>query len=360
MIIPSLKLWWWAEKVASTIGSELQKRWDNIFYLTFYDFKEKYEFLGKEICLHENFSNNLLIKIFKLFKRAYFIKNYKKKYNVTICLSFMEEANFPNILSKMLFKNKAKIMVSIRQSIDSMPKFYQSLIKLLYHKADSVIPNSEEERINIIKTYSIAENKIKMIHNPLNLELIHKKSQEQVWKYENLFKDNYFTFITVWRLTFSKDQQFLIDVFIKFNKKHPKSQLLIVWDWELIDTLIQLSKNNKNIHVLWNQKNVYKFLNKSDCFIFSSLREGFPNAILEAMACWLPIISTKFKTWITEIIWKNKYWILIDQNDEKLFFEAMEKIYLDKDIRNHYEQKSLERAKDFEIGKIIDRWKNVL
>jgi hypothetical protein len=38
----------------------------------------------------------------------------------------------------------------------------------------------------------------------------------------------------------------------------------------------------------------------------------------------------------------------------------MEKIYLDKDIRNHYEQKSLERAKDFEIGKIIDRWKNVL
>lgn len=357
IIIASLKHWWGAEKVASTIGSKLQEKWNTIFYLTFYSAKEKYSFLGKEMCLKEKKSTNIFSKIIKLFTRSYHIAKYCKKYWINDTISFMEESNFPNILSKLFFCNKSKIIVSIRQSVDSMSTFYKFLIKLLYNWADCIIPNSEEEKNNIIQKYDILKKKTITIYNPLDLDLIQTESKKPIQDTNILFNNN-FTFITIWRLTSLKNQKFLIDVFFLFNKKYPDTKLLILWDWELKSELVKyINDNNNNIHILWNQFNVYSFLSKSDCFLFASLWEGFPNAILEAMACWLPIISTKFKTWISELIWKNEYWLLIDQNNKKSFLEAMEEIYLDEDIRNNYKQKSLERARYFEIQKIIKkRW----
>jgi len=47
---------------------------------------------------------------------------------------------------------------------------------------------------------------------------------------------------------------------------------------------------------LENEKNPYKFLSKADIFLFSSNREGFPNVLVEALTCELPVISTDCKS----------------------------------------------------------------
>ena len=360
IIISQLWIWWWAEKVASTIWDELQKNWYNVFYITFYYAKKKYSFLWKEICLQESLSNNPIIKMYKLFKRAYTINRYVKKHNIQTCISFMEEANFPNILSKIIFWNTSKIIVSIRQSIDSISRLYQRWIQLLYKKANIIIPNSNEEADNLIKNYHIPSKKIHVIHNPINISLIQTLKTESLGKWSKKIIKDHFNFINIGRLSIEKNQKMIIESFIQFNKKYPNSSLFILWDGELKNDLLHITKHNKNIYFLWNQKNVYKFLAHADCFLFASKREGFPNAVLDAMACWVPIISTRFKTWILELIWNNENWLLIDQNDEKSFLETMEKIYLDEKSRNHYKQKSIERAKNFQIENIITNWKDIL
>lgn len=360
IVISSLKHWGGAERVSSTIWTKLYEEWYNIRYLTFYNAENKYKFKWQEICLNEKPSNNILINFVKLFIRARKIKKHCKKYLIDVSLSFMEESNFPNILSKLFFRNKSKILVSIRQSVDFMPKIYQLFIKIFYKKSDIVIPNSQEEANNLVYNYNVPIEKVKTIYNPLNIELIQNKSKEEISNtYENLFKQKLFSFISVWRLTKQKNQRFLIDCFLEFNKKYSCSQLLFLWDWEMELQLKNYSQN-KNIKILWNQENVYQFLVKSDCFIFSSLWEGFPNAVLEAMACWVPIISTKFKTWISEILKENKYWLLTSVDNKNEFISAMENIYLDANLRLYYKQKSLERANDFQIDKILNLWKKIL
>lgn len=106
-------------------------------------------------------------------------------------------------------------------------------------------------------------------------------------------------------------------------------------------------------------KNVFKFLYNSDCFVLTSFSEAFPNVVLEAMVCWLPIISTKTQWWY-EILWKDSYGLSTENNNKKELFEAMQKIYLDENLKNHYKQKSLERIKDFEIEKAIKNRENIL
>lgn len=373
VVIWSLKHWWGAEKIASMIWNNLYDEWYNIKYLTFYNACEKYEFKWEELCLNETLSENIFVKILKLFIRAHKIKKICKNEKIAISLSHMEEANFSNIISKILFWNKSKIIIQIHQPIEVWWKLYKIMIKFLYNYADKIITLGNQEKFNLVHIYNINKEKIEIIHNPIDINKINILTDEDLADYKYIFESWKINFINIWRLTFPKNQALLINVFKKFNKKYNNTQLVILWEWNLRYELESLIWSNKNIYLLWNQINPYKFLKKSHLFVFTSIYEWFWIAIIEAMSCWLPIISTDCPTWPKEILKKeinnfsevkeislDDYGILTPVFDENIIFQAMEKIYLDENIRNYYKEKSLERSKDFDINMIMEKWKLVL
>ena len=150
----------------------------------------------------------------------------------------------------------------------------------------------------------------------------------------------------------------MIKAFNKLNEKYPYIQLLILWDWELKFELNQIS--NKNVHFLWNQSNVYPFLLNSDCFLLSSISEAFPNVILEAMACNLPIISTQTQ-WSTHILCPdNEYGINVESNNQEMFYRAMKRIVSDGKFSKYYSLKSMQRIKHFNRSRIINLRKKAI
>ena len=85
-----------------------------------------------------------------------------------------------------------------------------------------------------------------------------------------------------------------------------------------------------------------KILSKSDIFVLTSIYEGLPISIIEAMACGLPIISTNVGG-IKDIIDKNG--ILI--NDLRELINSMKKLILDESLRISMGNKSLDEAKKY-------------
>jgi len=354
IVIPSLGFWWWTENLCSTLWIEFYNKWYNIQYFTFYDKKDKYQFKWEEYCLSES-KTNVLWNIYKLFKRAFEIKKYCKKYWITKCLSFISDANFSTIISRF-FWNKSKIYISVEYSIDAYNgSLYHCLIKLLYKYADKIIVHTQYEYDNLIKNYKINNDNVVLIPNFIDINNIQKLFSEKLDMYEKLFENGKFSFISIWSLKKVKNQEFMIKTFNKLNEKYKNIQLIILWDWKNKESLKKIA--NGDVHFLWAQKNVFKFLSKSNCFLLTSKSESFSIAILEAMVSNLPIISTRTQ-WPTEILDNGIYGILVEDSEKDLY-SAMERILINKKLRDYYRQKSNERVQIYKKECIIGLWETV-
>jgi N-acetylgalactosamine-N,N'-diacetylbacillosaminyl-diphospho-undecaprenol 4-alpha-N-acetylgalactosaminyltransferase len=359
-----------AERQVSILLKELHNKYNITLVLMndtiFYEIPENVEviFLEKS----KPFENGIK----KLLKLPFLGYKYSK-IESDVSLSFMNRPNYINVFSK-IFGKKSKFILSerIAPSQEYKTNFLKDrisrfLIRKLYKKADLIIPNADGIKFDLINNFKIYENIIKTIYNPINLEKIENLKNE-----ENDIKFDKFSFITIGRLEKQKNHNLLIE---SFSKLKIDAKLYIIGEGELREELeLKIEKLNltDKVFLLGIQKNPYKFLNNADCFVFSSNYEGFPNVLLEALACGLPIISTDCLSGPREILaprseYKNikdieiaKYGILVPVNNAEKLAKAMKVIYEDNELRYNFKNKAKKRAKDFEVKKIIKEWKKII
>jgi glycosyltransferase involved in cell wall biosynthesis len=323
----------------------------------------------------------------------------KVEYN-SIIISFLERANFVNIVSKFFKKHIA--IISVRTNLNTSRTGIKSLnnylVKVLYPKADLIIAVSHGVKESLINL-GIEEEKIKVIYNPYPIDEIRELVKEPLGSYEEIFK--YPVLITAGRLTKPKGQWYLLRIFKALKQKHKDLKLVILGRGELKDYLVELSENlglktcvwdrdrlssDFDVYFLGFQRNPFKFIARSKLFVFPSLWEGFPNALIEAMACGVPVISSDCRSGPREILAPDtdfnyqtkkpefaQYGILMPVFDvkyktakepleekEMMWVEVINRMFEDKSLRNHYSEKAKQRAEDFRIEKIVGEWREVL
>ncbi|MBN2104190.1 glycosyltransferase [bacterium] len=100
---------------------------------------------------------------------------------------------------------------------------------------------------------------------------------------------------TVARLTEQKGHRYLIEAIPGILHAHPDAHFIFIGDGPLRDELSRQAESlgvRKSIHFLGFRKDIPRLLLNLDLFILPSLYEGLPNAVLEAMACGLPVVAT--------------------------------------------------------------------
>ncbi|BCD67751.1 glycosyltransferase family 4 protein [Nitratiruptor sp. YY09-18] len=343
-----------AERQASLLANRLANDGYEVELFLVYD-KIFYD-LDSAIKLHILDNAPLFLSPYKKFAKLLpLAKKYAKLCNADISISFMNRPNYINILSRF-FGNRAKIIVSERGTPST---YYQGLqgfvsrwlIRFLYPRADMVIANADANRKDLEKNFYI--KKIQTIYNMFDLAQIEKLCQNAK-RYEK------FTFITVGRIDEYKNQILQIEALAHSGLD---AQLVIIGDGPLRSKLTARAKElgiGEKVHFLGVQKNVFSYLKNADCFLLTSRSEGFPNVLVEAMACGLPVIATDCKSGPAEILEEGKLGILIPNNDKDALIKSMQKIYQDKNLRKQLSKRAKMRAKDFAIDKIFDSWKEVI
>lgn len=144
--------------------------------------------------------------------------------------------------------------------------------------------------------FSITDEKskrVRVINNAINVEEYKYNYETRQRMRSELGIKNEFLLGHVGRFHFEKNHFFIIDVMEKLLEKNPESKLLLVGTGPLKNQVIDKIKDkgflNKTI-ILENRKDIGELLQAIDSFIFPSLFEGLPLALIEAQAADLPCI----------------------------------------------------------------------
>ena len=190
-------------------------------------------------------------------------------------------------------------------------KYY--FFKTIFRFADKIIVNSYEFKKRFKNKFNLETT---CIYNPLNKNEIIKKS-----KIKNTIKFNKkkLNIINVGRYTDQKDQLTLLKA-INLIKDQVDIKLLIVGRGikknDLI-SYINLNNLKNNVQLVNFTKNPFNLMRSSDLFILTSLYEGLPNVLLEALTLKKFIISTDCPTGPKEILLNGKAGNLFKPGDYK-------------------------------------------
>lgn len=363
-----------AERVVSILLQELREGYDISLVLM----RDKIDYnIPPDIQIHllENSKpdEHGIMKLLKLPYLGWKYKTFCQKNGTDLSLVFMNRPSYVAIFSK-LFGNKIPTIISERTTPSRMysadtvlAKVSRWLIRNLYPQSDCIISNSEGNRVDLIENFSIESQKIKTIYNPFDLEKIEQLSIQEVEKIDF----TKFTFISVGRLDSGKNHQLMINAFAKL--KDENIQLIILGEGGLEEKLreqIRVLGLEYNVFLLGFDSNPYKYFSKSDVFVFTSNYEGFPNVLVEALACGVPVISTDCMSGPREILAPSSdvhtqikkglecaaYGLLVPINREDELKGAMELLMNDKNLLETYRKKAKNRAKSFNKSTIVNEF----
>jgi len=219
------------------------------------------------------------------------------------------------IFLTLIIKNKTKVIIRI----SGLPKlnlvryiFWKLFSKKIYRvTCPTTLTYEYLKKINIFD-----QNKLFVLRDPvIQLHEFLKKKNEKI---EDLKIEKNNLIISIGRLTRQKNLILLIRAFKKILIKYPNYHLLLLGEGEQKKLLTEETKKLKiqeRISFLGYQKNVYKYLLNSDCFILTSLWEDPGFVILEAALSNTLIISSNCPNGPNEILSNGQNGFLFKNNN---------------------------------------------
>ncbi len=357
-----------AEKVISLLLKELKKDY-NVTLVLFYNtihFPVPEEITIK--VLSENNPNRpFYLKMIDSFR--FIIKYYRfvKKQKIDISVSFLA---FPNLINGIIatFNKKVKTIISERgfpsDNVSSKLSLYISKLfyPIFYNRCDKLFSNSVHINRDLKDNFGV-KIPMEVIYNPI--EIPEKKIAP---KDLNIIESK-LKVITVGTLNKRKNQIMVIRA-IKESKLDYNFSILGGGDLQdYLQNEISTSQLKDSVFLKGNVKNVNDYLLDSQCFVLSSFTEGFPNAMIEAMAIGLPCVSTNCLSGPLELLNENqeidikdgeffigKYGLLVNNDDHKGLSKALDYFHNNFKEREKYSELSLQRAKEYQLESIYAKF----
>lgn len=308
-----------AERVVSNLANQFAREGHEVFVTTQWFGEKEFELDKNVHRVHVGLreEDNRRGRVHKYVSRVKYLKDFIKSEKPDVLVAFAQKAIYRSLMASI--GTKCPVCVCVRTNpVGNYDSFLDKIqIKWLFPKAAGFVFQTNDQR-DFFGKY--ASGKSTVILNPIHQKYIDEPdvaSREKV-------------VVQTGRLDHFKNQPMLVDAFAIVHQTHPEYVLKIIGPDSKDGTKeILEEKINK-----YNAQDYIKLVGGSDClekdiknasaFAFSSNCEGMPNALLEAMALRLPIVSTDCPCGgPATIIENHKNGILVPVDDKEEMAKAI-------------------------------------
>lgn len=347
LLIPSLSSGG-AERVMSVLANYLSNDSNLEIHLILYLKYEKFYDINENIIVHKpNFNYKNFSTLISTFKTISFLRKTLKNINPYALLSFSGKYNSLVILSSLGLNIKKYVSDRSKPGI-SYGKLQDCLNPFLYRFTNGIVAQTSIAK-QVAFRQTMHKN-IVLIPNPVPNYVTEEVEEPR----EKII-------LNVGRFIATKQQMQLIELFSKLDSKDWK--LVFLGDGKYFDDCKQLVKNlniEDKVIFLGVQKDVVGFMKKASIFSFTSISEGFPNSLAEAMALGCACISFDCIAGPSDIIDHKKNGFLVPVNDWDGYSIYLKELMNSEALRKEFAFEGRKKITFFREEIISEKFKELL
>lgn len=268
------------------------------------------------------------------------VRRYLESRQPDIVLSALTYTNLVALWANKLSRKKTPIVVSERIALSTHReieaskhrwswrwRFLLPMVRRAYEFADGIVAVSDSVAADLADKAHIERNAITTIYNPVVNNTISELAAQPL-DHPWFGPDQPPVILGVGRLTVQKDYRTLLRAFARLRATR-NIRLLILGEGRQHAELKHLAKTlgiAADVDMPGFVDNPYQYMAQASVFALTSLYEGLPGALIQALACGCPVVSTDCPGGSAEILEKGKYGRLVAVQNEAELAEAISSI----------------------------------
>lgn len=334
-----------AEKVVSDLSFQFAKQHD-VTLILFDGSRMYYPYAGELIDIHCPSKAGFVARVFNFLDRANQLRRIFRVKRFDTIISVMEHANFPSILASRL-----TIAANHCNPERNFSRFDWLFAKWLYPRAKKVVAVSKDG-MRIFQQH-LHLNNLTCLYNPVNLYRIRELAKER----PNVTIDGAYV-MAAGRLSPEKNFSSLIEAYAQSQARQTFKLLILGEGSERIalEECIRSHGLEQQVILPGFMRNPYPYISRARCLVLSSLHEGFPVILIEALGLGRPVISTDCETGPREIIVQGENGLLVPTHDVAALRDALDQVCLDEHLHDHFQQNAILSVEYLDIEKVAEQW----
>ncbi len=283
--------------------------------------------------------------------------------------TFLHKSHAIALCTKLLLDRSLRVVVNVHELPSQHLEHHfgplgrilmRAFMRACFPRADLIVVVAQGVKDDLVEGFGVPASRVEVVSNPLDLDGIRRRADAPVP--ESLGGDDRPLVVAVGRLVPLKGLDYLLRAWARLSRR-VEARLAVLGEGPERGRLEELARSlelEDSVRFLGALDNPWVHISRARVLVLSSLTEGFPNVIGEAMALGTPVVATHCSPGVEEYLEGGRCGLLVPPADPPALAAALERLLLDPELGRRLARRGMERVQAFDLPRVVRTYEGLL